>query len=94
MSDENVVEPIEETGVKDSWFWIKDAKGYASVTVTFVTVAFWITTFTYIASIFEKIGPLSIRPFDVQACAAYYTPILALYGTRKFTEAKFNTNKR
>lgn len=93
MSDEN-----EEVGtpdkyeVKDSWLWIRDSKGYGSVTVTFATVAFWVTTLAYILSIFEKIGPFTVRPFDVAACGAYFVPILTLYFGRKFTEAKYNGN--
>lgn len=81
-----------EEKVKDSWLWIRDAKGYGSVTVTFTTVAFWVTTIAYVLAIFEKIGPISIRPFDVAACSAYFVPVMTLYWGRKFTEAKFNTN--
>jgi len=78
------------TRVKPTWYWIKDSKGYGSVTVTFTTVAFWVTTCAYIMSMVEKVGPVSIRPFDVAACSAYFIPILTLYFGRKFTEAKFN----
>ncbi len=76
--------------VNASWCWIKDTRGYESVTVTFVTVAFWITTIAYILSIFEKIGPFSLRPFDAGACTSYMGPILALYATRKYTDAKYH----
>lgn len=77
------------TRVKDSWLWIKDSKGYGSVTVTFVTVAFFVTTLAYVLSIFESIAGLSIRPFDVSACSSYFIPVLTLYFGRKYTEAKF-----
>ncbi len=60
------------------------------MTVTFTTVAFWVTTLAYVFSMFEKIGPLTIRPFDVAACSAYFLPVLTLYFGRKFTEAKFS----
>lgn len=76
--------------VPDTWFWIKDAKGYGSVTVTFATVAFWVTTLSFVISNFEQIGPFTVRPFDVAACSSYFTPILMLYFSRKYTEAKFN----
>lgn len=83
----------EQNGrVKPAWYWIKDTRGYGSVTVTFATVAFWVTTLAYTLSIFEKLGPVQIRPFDTGACAAYFIPILTLYFGRKATEAKFNTN--
>jgi hypothetical protein len=77
--------------VKPAWYWVKDTKGYGSVTVTMVFVSFWITTLAYVFSIFEKIGPLQIRPFDVAACSSYFLPILTLYFGRKFTDSKFNT---
>lgn len=78
--------------VKPAWYWIKDTKGHGSVTVTMVFVSFWITTLAYVFSIFEKVGPLPIRPFDVAACSSYFLPILTLYFGRKFTDAKFNTD--
>lgn len=74
--------------VKDSWLWIKDTRGYGSVTVTFLTIAFFVTTVAYVFSIVEKIGPVAIRPFDVAACSAYFIPILTLYFGRKWTDAK------
>jgi hypothetical protein len=70
--------------------WIKDAKGFGSVTVTFVTVAFWVTTLAYILSVIEQVGPITIRPFDVAATSTYFIPLLTLYFSRKYTDAKFN----
>lgn len=92
MSDDNKDNDVhnDPTKVKDSWIWIKDTRGYGSVTVTFVTVAFFVTTLAYVLSIVEKLGSLTIRPFDVAACSAYFIPVLTLYFGRKFTEAKFN----
>lgn len=78
--------------VKPTWYWIKDTKGFGSVTVTLVFVSFWVTTAAYILSMFEKIGSLQIRPFDVAACGSYFLPILTLYFGRKFTDAKFNSD--
>jgi len=79
--------------VKDSWLWIKNDKGKGSVTVTFVTVAFFVTTISYVMSMFESIGPFSMRPFDVAACASYLTPLLTLYAGRRFTDAKYPTKE-
>ena len=88
MSNEpNNADPSQ---VKPAWYWIKDTKGHGSVTVTMVFVSFWITTLAYVLSMFEKIGPLPVRPFDVAACGSYFLPILTLYFGRKFTDAKFN----
>lgn len=85
--------PSDPGKVQDSWLWIRDSKGYGSVTVTFVTVAFFVTTLAYVLSIVSKIGPFEIRQFDVAACSAYFIPILTLYFGRKWTEAKHSTNK-
>lgn len=77
--------------VKPAWYWIKDSRGYGSVTCTMVFVSFWVTTLAYALSIIDRVGPVSIRPFDVSACGAYFIPIMTLYFGRKFTEAKFST---
>ncbi len=74
--------------VKPSWIWLKDSKGYGSVTVTFLFIAFWITTIAYILSIVDHIGPVSIRTFDVAACSAYFIPLCTLYFGRRLVEAK------
>jgi hypothetical protein len=64
--------------------WIKNTAGQNSMSATFATIAFVVVTLAYIASIFEKIGPLTIRPFDAAACGVYLSPILMLYfGRRK-----------
>lgn len=91
MSEENTTQDpkVDDKVVPDSWFWIRDTRGYGSVTVTFTTIAFVVTTLAYVLSIFSKIGPLEIRQFDVAACSAYFIPVLTLYFGRKFTEAKF-----
>jgi hypothetical protein len=83
------VELSEPEKVNDTWFWIRDTKGYGSVSVTFATVAFWVTTLAYLASIVQKVGPISFRSFDVASCSAYLIPIMTLYFGRRWTEAKF-----
>lgn len=79
----------DPTEVQPSKLWLRDSRGYGSVTLTILMVSFFVTTMAYILSIVEHIGSVSIRPFDVSACAGYFIPILTLYATRKFTEAKF-----
>ena len=91
---ENEKTSAELEKVPDSWFWIRDTSGYGSVTVTFVTIAFWVTTLAYILAIFSKIGPLEIRPFDAAAASVYFVPLLTLYFGRKYTEAKFDSGKK
>lgn len=82
----------DEPLIHDSFFWVRDARGNASVTVTLVAVAFWVTTFGYILSWFTKIGSIDLRPFDVGAAAVYLSPVLTLYGARKWTSAKYKTD--
>lgn len=85
MANNNTEDP---TQVKPACYWIKDSKGYGSVTVTLIFVSFWVTTLAYVLSIFEKLGPLQIRPFDVAACSAYFIPICTLYFGRRWTDSK------
>ena len=88
-SDVTMVPGPDPSVVKAKWYWIKDSKGYGSVTVTMLFVSFWVTTLAYVTSIVDHVGPIAFRQFDVGACAAYFSPILCLYFSRKYTEAKF-----
>jgi hypothetical protein len=78
---------------KPSWFWIKNSKGQASLSVTFLTVSFLVTTAAYVVSMFEEVGPLKLRPFDVGATSTYFIPLLTLYFGRRWTDAKFSGEK-
>lgn len=73
------------------WWWMRNDKGRKSVSVTFASIAFFVTTLVYLAAAVEKIGLLSFRPFDVGACMAYFLPALSLYFGRRLTEAKYST---
>lgn len=88
MADDDKGPAQEPEKVNDSWMWIRDSKGMGSVTTTFAAVAFYVTTFAYIMSVVESIGPVALRSFDVAACSSYMVPILALYFGRRWTEAK------
>lgn len=79
---------VNETTPRASWIWIKDTAGYPSVTVTFATVSFWVTTLLYLVSAVESVGSVHFRQFDVSAASAYFIPILTLYFGRKWTDAK------
>lgn len=78
---------------KATWFWIKNSSGQASLSVTFLTVSFLVTTVAYIASMFEELGPIKVRPFDVGATSTYFIPLLTLYFGRRWTDAKFSSDK-
>jgi len=83
MPDDN-----KKSKSKPSRLWIIGTDGKPSMSATFATVAFVTTTLVYVASVFEKIGPVTLRPFDPAVCAAYLTPVLALYFGRRQTDAK------
>lgn len=94
MADDEKTEIIRKNEQpKKPWFWLRDSKGYGSVTVTLLYISFMVTTLAYILSIFQKIGPVEIRPFDVAACGAFFVPILTLYFGRKFTDAKYKPSE-
>lgn len=90
MADDTVLsEPVAAPDKKGnvSKFWINDTNGNPSMSATFATISFFITTTIYVASIFEKIGPLSIRSFDPSAASAYLIPSLGLYFGRRWTDS-------
>lgn len=73
---------------KVAWFWINNTDGKPSMSATFATVAFGVTTLMYAVSLFEKLGTFSIRAFDPAVCSAYMIPVLSLYFGRRWTDAK------
>jgi len=77
---------------KSGGLWIKNGAGKSSASVTLLLISFVATTFAYVASVFERVGSFSVRPFDAGACSAYFIPILTLYFGRKYTEAKFKSS--
>jgi hypothetical protein len=79
---------------KSSMLWLKDSNGKPSVSATFATVAFWVTTLAYVFSIFEGYGQVSFRQFDVAACSAYLIPILTLYFSRRWSTDRLNIIQR
>ena len=65
--------------------WLKNTNGEESASLTFAIIAFIVTTTSYAFSIFPKLWGFETRPFDPSGCAAYLTPILTLYFSRRFT---------
>ena len=94
MSDQTNQESEKIVQPTPSWMWIKDSQGNPSASLTFLTIAFWVTTVSFVASILTKAGTVEFRPFDAGACAAYLTPLLTLYFGRRFTDAKFMTSSK
>lgn len=87
------VDSLPTTKTATSWIWIKDTNGNPSMSATFATIAFFVTTLSFVFSIFESIGPFTFRPFDVGACGAYLVPILTLYFSRRWTADRINIDK-
>ena len=79
------LDSLPNTDSKTSWIWIRDTNGRPSMSATFASVAFWVTTAAYVFSMFESLGPFKFREFDVAACGAYLIPILTLYFSRRWT---------
>lgn len=92
--DVKQTETSDPIAVKPMWYWVKDSKGNGSVTTTLLFISFWVTTIAYIASIFENIGPVTFRQFDVAASGSYFGLLLMLYFGRRYTEAKFRGQEK
>ena len=90
MSDGDQVMYVDKVSSM-SKIWIVGHDGKPSMSATFAAIAFFTTTVIYIVSIFEKIGPLTIRPFDSGAASAYLIPSLGLYFGRRWTDASTNS---
>ena len=90
MSEETtLVEPVAppEKKANVSRFWINDTNGNPSMSATFAPISFFVTTAVFIASIFQKIGSVEIKPFDAGAVSAYLIPSLGLYFGRRWTDS-------
>lgn len=90
MSDDTILsEPVAAPDKKAnvSRFWINDTNGNPSMSATFATISFFVTTVIYVVSIFEKIGPLTIKSFDPAAASSYLIPSLGLYFGRRWTDS-------
>ena len=88
IKEKELVE-VERVPPKPYWFWMKNSRGEASASLTLLSVAFTVTTIAFLLSMFEVLGPLTIREFDVGAASVYFIPLLSLYFGRRFTDAKF-----
>jgi len=75
--------------IKHSKLWMRDSLGKRSASVTLLWISFAVTTIAYLASMFESIGPVNLRAFDVSATSTYFIPILTMYAGRKWTKAKY-----
>lgn len=91
MADDTILsEPVAAPDKKAnvSRLWINDTNGNPSMSATFATISFFVTTVIYVLSMFEKIGPVTIRSFDAGAASSYLIPSLGLYFGRRWTDSK------
>ena len=83
-------EPKIETP-KRSWIWIKNSNGDSSASITFLFIAFWVTTFVFMLGHMGEIGigdvNLQFKDFDSTAAAVYYVPLMMLYFKRREFES-------
>ena len=68
---------------------MRDSLGKRSASVTLLWISFTVTTIAFLASMFEALGPVKLRAFDVSATSTYFIPILTMYAGRKWTKAKY-----
>jgi hypothetical protein len=88
MSEENKdVEHVpQQEQIKPYWFFLRNSKGFSSVTLTMTWISFLLVSILYVANAFEQIGSVKLRPFDVSSTSVYFGVILASYVGRKFTD--------
>ena len=67
---------------------LKASDGKPSVSFTMMVVSFIVVTLWLIASIFEEIAGMKVRVFDPTSAMAYFSPLLALYFGRRWTDSK------
>lgn len=87
---EKYEEPVIEKP-RRSWFWIKNSNGDSSASITFLFIAFWVTTFMFILGHVGEINAgdanLQFNGFDSTAAAVYYIPLMMLYFKRREFES-------
>ena len=67
---------------------LKQSDGKSSASFTMMIIGFIVITLWLIASIIEELWGLKIRAFDPTSAMAYFTPLLTLYFSRRWTDAK------
>lgn len=78
---------------KRSWIWMKNSSGESSASITFLFIAFWVTTFIFIIghigeiNVSDKVN-LTFNGFDSTAAAVYYVPLMMLYFKRREFESE------
>ncbi len=76
---------------KKSWFWIKNSDGRASATLTFLSIAFVVTTLVFVLGHIGQISfgefSISFNQFDATAASVYYLPLMMLYFKRREFES-------
>lgn len=92
INSENIEETTRDVSERSKpyWFWMKNTKGEASASLTFMTIAFFVMTVAFVVSMFESVGPITLRQFDSSAASVYFIPLLSLYFGRRWSEEKYS----
>lgn len=89
--DSTCQEPVTIERPKTSWFWIKNSNGESSASITFLYIAFWVTTVMFILGHIGEINigdkNITFNQFDSTAAAVYYIPLMMLYFKRREFES-------
>ena len=85
MSDENLSIEKPETAKLYRWL-LRNSKGEASITMTMTVVSFVLVAVLYVLNAFESLGPVKLRPFDVNSTSVFFLPVLASYVGRRYTD--------
>jgi len=67
---------------------LKQSDGRPSASFTMMIISFVVITLWLIASIFEELWGIKIRPFDAASATAYFSPLMLLYFGRRWSDSK------
>lgn len=70
------------------WYLLKDSDGKKSVSYTMLVITFTVLTVWLSLSMFQKVFHLDVREFDASGASIWFSPIAALYFSRKWHQAQ------
>lgn len=86
----SLLKPEEKNPAKVPWYLLKNADGARSVSYTLVIVFSLLAALWFLLGIFEKVGPVNVRPFSGSETMAVLSVVYALYFGRRHQEIKAN----
>lgn len=85
---DSLLKPEEKNPAKVPWYLLKNADGARSVSYTLVIVFSLLAAIWFLLGIFEKLGPVNVRPFSGSETMAVLSVVYALYFGRRHQELK------